>query len=284
MIDPLPAIVLAPGRDRPAPGHHPWVFSGAIARLDRSPHDEDEVDVLAADGSFVARGLYNARSQIRVRLYTWDRSERVDEALLAARLDRALELRRRLGLMDPEGGCRLVFAEGDGLSGLVVDRYRDLLSVQLTSLALGFRRDLLLDLTEERVRPHGVLLRTERESSKMRGSRRDGLLRGSAPDGPVPVVENGLTFLVDLRTGQKTGYFLDQRENRRTVAALTAGRRIADVFCYTGGFTLPCLRAGAASVVGIDVSANAVGMAAANARANGLDDGRARFEVGDAFR
>ncbi len=273
------------GRERPLLGGHPWVFSGAIARVQGDPQDGDEVDVFGADGSFVGRGLYNGKSQIRVRLYTWDAAERIDEAFFAERIDRALELRRLLGLMDPEGGCRLVFSEGDGLSGLVVDRYRDVLSVQLTSLALASRKGLLLDLLEARLRPAGVLLRTEKGVLDEEGlEARDGILRGVAPEEPMPVIENGLTFLVDLRTGQKTGYFLDQRENRKTVATLAAGRRVADMFCYSGGFTLPCLRAGAASVVGVDVSATAIALAAENARANGLDDGRVRFEASDAFR
>ncbi|MSR36931.1 MAG: class I SAM-dependent rRNA methyltransferase [Gemmatimonadetes bacterium] len=285
MSERLPAVVLAPGRDHPARARHPWVFSGAVARVEGSPEDGAEVDLLAADGTFIARGLFNSKSQIRVRLYSWDAAERIDEALFARRIDGALALRASLDLMTPHGGCRLVFSEGDGLSGLVVDRYRDILSMQLTSLALGLRRELLLDLLEERLRPAGVLLRTEKGVLEEEGlEARDGLLRGTAPDEPIPVVENGLTFLVDLRTGQKTGYFLDQRDNRVAVARYAQGRRIADVFCYTGGFTLPCLRAGAASVVGVDMSATAVGLAAANAGANGLDDGRVRFETSDAFK
>lgn len=285
MSDRLPAVVLAPGRDRPARGRHPWVFSGAIASIRGEPGDGDEVDVVDGRGGFIARGLFNSKSQIRVRLYSWDAAERLDEGFWASRLDAALALRRTLGLLDPEGGCRLVFSEGDGLSGLVVDRYRDVLSVQLTSLALGLRRDVLLDLLEERLRPRGVLLRTEKGVLEEEGlEARDGLLRGAVPDEAMAVVENGLGFLVDLRTGQKTGYFLDQRDNRVAVARYAAGRRVADVFCYTGGFTLPCVRAGASSVVGVDVSAAAVELARANLAANRLDEGRVRFEASDAFK
>jgi 23S rRNA (cytosine1962-C5)-methyltransferase len=284
-VNDLPTVVLERGRDRPARGRHPWVFSGAIARIEGHPEDGDEVDVVALDGSFVARGLYNSKSQIRVRLYSWDRAVRIDDAFLAERLDAAIDLRESLGLLAPEGGCRLVFSEGDGLSGLVVDRYREWISVQLTSLALARRRERLIDLLEERLRPTGVLLRTEKGMLEEEGiEATDGLLRGSAPEEPVAVVENGLSFLVDLRTGQKTGYFLDQRDNRRAVAALAGARRVADLFCYTGGFTLPLLRAGAASVVAVDVSQRAVELARANARANDLDAGRVHFEVSDAFK
>ena len=281
----LPTVVLERGRDRPARGRHPWVFSGAIARIEGRPEDGAEVDVVALDGSFVARGLYNSKSQIRVRLYSWDPGIRLDDAFFAGRLDAAIGLRDSLGLLAPEGGCRLVFSEADGLSGLVVDRYREWISVQLTSLALARRSERLIDLLEERLRPTGVMLRTEKGMLEEEGlEATDGLLRGSAPEEPVAVVENGLSFLVDLRTGQKTGYFLDQRDNRRAVAPLAAGRRVADLFCYTGGFTLPLLRAGAASVVAVDVSQRAVELARANARANGLDGGRVHFEVSDAFK
>ena len=281
----LPRVFLAPGRDHPARGRHPWVFSGAIARTDPDIPDGAEVDVVASAGAFVARGLFNSRSQITVRLYSWDEAERLDEAFWARRIDAALGLRHMLGSMDPTGGCRLVFSEGDGLSGLVVDRYRDVLSVQLTSLALASRRELLLDLLAGRLRPPGIMLRTEKGVLEEEGlEARDGLLRGAAPEGPMEVVENGLRFLVDVRTGHKTGYYLDQRDNRVAVARYAPGRRIADVFCYTGGFALPCLRAGAASVVGVDASAPALQLAAANARLNGLDDGRVRFEASDAFK
>jgi 23S rRNA (cytosine1962-C5)-methyltransferase len=281
----LATVMLDRGREAPFRGHHPWVFSGAIARVVGEPADGDEVAVQAADGTFVARGLFNAQSAIRVRLYSWDAAVPIDEAFFARRFDAAIALRSSLGLMDGAGGCRLVFSEGDGLSGLVVDRYRDILSVQLTSLALATRRELLLDLLEERLRPRGILLRTEKGVLDEEGlEARDGLLRGTAPEEPVTVVENGMTFLADLRTGQKTGHFLDQRDNRLAVARLAVGRRVADVFCYTGGFTVPCLRAGATEVVGVDVSAAALGLAAANVSANGLADGRVRFHQGDAFR
>ena len=278
-------MVLERGREGPAIRRHPWIFSGAVALLEGDPSDGDEVDVLAHDRSFVARGLFNSRSQIRVRLYAWDPAERIDEAFLAARLDAAITLRKALGLTDPVGACRMVFSEGDGLSGLVVDRYRDLLSVQLTSLALARRRELILDLLEARLSPVGVLLRTQKGVLDEEGlEARDGLLRGSVPDEPVPVVESGITFGVDVRTGQKTGHFLDQRDNRQAVATLAPGRRVADVFCYTGGFALACLHAGTRSVTAVDSSERAVQSAGANVRANRLDDGRVRFEVSDGFR
>ncbi len=278
------AVVLAPGRDRPVRGRHPWVFSGSVARLRGSPEDGDVVDVLAHDGGFVARGLYNGRSQIRVRCYAWDAAQALDDAFWAGLLDAAVALRRGLGLLDPEGGCRLVFSEGDGLSGLVVDRYRDHLAVQLTSLALARRSDVLLDHLETLLAPASITLRTEKGILEEEGLElSDGLLRGREPDGPLTLVENGLRYRVDVRTGQKTGFYLDQRENRVRAAAFAPGRRAADVCCYTGGFTLPLLRAGAASVVGVDVSSAALALARDNLAENGLDDERAELVEANAF-
>jgi 23S rRNA (cytosine1962-C5)-methyltransferase len=256
-----------------------------VRRVEGDPEDGDEVEVHAADGSFVARGLYNSRSQIRVRLYSWDRAQSLDDGFFAARLDEALALRRELGLMGDRSACRLVFSEGDGISGLVVDRYGGWLAVQLTSLALARRLENLLDALEERLHPRGIYLRTEKGILEEEGLEvEDGLLRGEASEDAISVEEGGNTYLVDVRVGQKTGFFLDHRENRARAASFAAGRRVADVFCYTGGFTLPLLRAGAASVVGVDVSAGALELARRNLTANGLDRAPAELVRTDAFR
>jgi 23S rRNA (cytosine1962-C5)-methyltransferase len=281
-----PRVRLEAGRERPLLGRHPWVFSGAIRRVEGEPSDGDEVDVYTSDGAFVARGLFNSRSQIRVRLYSWTPGVPLDDAFFAERLARALALRRALGLLEGErSAARLVFSEGDGLSGLVVDRYGPWIAVQLTSLALARRLDGVLDALEALLHPRGVYLRTEKGILEEEGLELvDGRLRGDEPEEPIPVEEASLTYLVDLRIGQKTGFFLDHRLNRARAAAFAPGRRVADVFCYTGGFTLPLLRAGAASVVGVDVSAPALELARRNAAENGLDGPRLELVRSDAFR
>jgi 23S rRNA (cytosine1962-C5)-methyltransferase len=290
-MTPPPRIVLARGRERPFLGRHPWVFSGSIEREDGGPTDGDVVEVVAHDGAFIARGLYNSRSQIRVRLYTWQPDTPLDESFWRERVDRAVGLRRDLGLLGPDSGSRLVFSEADGLSGLTADRYAGWLAVQFTSLALWSRREVLLDALEEALaagggpRAKGIVLRTERGILEEEGLEvADGPLRGAEPTGPVEIVENRLRWRVDLRTGQKTGAYLDQRDNRAHAASLAEGLRVADVCCYAGGFTLPMLAAGAASVVGVDVSRTALELAEANLALNGLDDGRARLVASDAFR
>jgi 23S rRNA (cytosine1962-C5)-methyltransferase len=275
-------VVLQPRRARPFYGRHPWVYAGAIAHVEGEPADGDVVDLVSHDGTFVAQGLYNSRSKIRVRLYSWDAAVPLDRAFFHDRLDAAIRLRRTLGLDDPGRACRLVFSEGDGLSGCIVDRYDRWLVVQFTSLALAQRRDLFAELLVELVRPAGIYLRTERSIGKLEGLElHDGPLWGETPAGPVSVEEDGITCLVNLAEGQKTGFYLDQRNNRLAVARLAAGRRMLDAFCYTGGFGLHASRAGALEVLGIDQSEPALALARENARLNGLNN--LTFHPGDVF-
>jgi len=232
----------------------------------------------------VARGLFNGRSQIRVRLYTRDPAP-LDDAFFAERIRAAVRLRTEiLGLGDPAGACRLVFSEGDGLSGLTVDRYGPWLSVQLTSLALARRRDALLDALRRAVAHEGVMLRTEKGILEEEGLElRDGPLVGTPPEAPIEVVDAGLRFGVDLRTGHKTGFYLDQRENRLRAAAYAAGRTVADVFCYSGGFGVAAAVHGATRVTAVDASGPALDLAEENAARNGVLE-RVGTVRSDAFR
>jgi 23S rRNA (cytosine1962-C5)-methyltransferase len=249
------------------------VYAGAVAAVEGAPADGDVVDLVSHAGHFVARGLYNSRSKIRVRLYTWDEETALDRDFFGERLRAAIRLRGLLVLDGPGRACRLVFSEGDGLSGCTVDRYDRWLVLQFTGLGLALRRDLLAELLVELVQPEGIYLRTERGIGRLEGLEiHDGPLWGSLPDGAVTIEENGLRFLVNLTEGQKTGFYLDQRDNRAAAAALAAGRRVLDAFCYTGGFGLCAARAGASSVLGVDQSAPALELARGNARLNALDN------------
>jgi 23S rRNA (cytosine1962-C5)-methyltransferase len=276
-------VLLQPRRARPFYGGHPWVFAGAVAAVEGEPADGDEVELVAHGGAFVARGLYNSKSKIRVRLYNREPAVALDRAFFGDRLASAIRLRQLLSLDGPGRGCRLVFSEGDGLSGLVVDRYDRWLVAQFTSLAMAMRRDLFAGLLAELTGAEGIYLRTERGVGALEGLElHDGPLWGSLPAGPVAIDEDGVKFLVNLAEGQKTGFYLDQRDNRRAVARLAAGRRVLDAFCYSGGFGLHCARAGAESVLGLDQSEAALDLARDNARLNGLD-GRMSFQRGDVF-
>jgi len=269
----LPRVVLLPKRARPFYGRHPWVYAGAIASVQGNPDDGAEVDLVSSAGNFVARGFFNSRSKIRVRLYSWAEDVRIDGAFIRDRLAAAIHLRRHvLKLEGPGRACRLVFSESDGLSGVTVDRYDRWLVVQFTSLGLAHRRQQVVDALVALEQPEGIILRTERGIGQLEGlDAQDGLLWGQAPDGPVVIEEGGLRFLVNLAEGQKTGFYIDQRDNRQAAAHYAAGRRVLDAFCYTGGFGLHARRAGASEVISVDVSQPALDLGQQNAQMNGLD-------------
>jgi 23S rRNA (cytosine1962-C5)-methyltransferase len=279
-----PRVTLLPRKAQPFYARHPWVYPGAIAEVVGDPADGAEVDLYSSAGHFIARGLFNARSKIRVRLYCWQPGQALDHAFFAAACDRALRLRRDLlRLTGPESACRLIFSEGDGLSGMTVDQYGQWLCVQFTALGLAQRRDLIAQVLAEVVQPRGIYLRTERGIGSLEGLQvRDGLLWGEPPPDDLTIREGPLLFRVNLREGQKTGFYLDQRDNRQLVARLAVGRRVLDAFCYTGGFGLHAAAAGAESVECVDSSAAALELARLNAQLNGLTQ-RTQLVQADVF-
>jgi 23S rRNA (cytosine1962-C5)-methyltransferase len=270
----LPRVVLKPRRARPFYGRHPWVYAGAIDAVEGDPADGAEVDLLSHTRNFVARGLYNGKSKIRVRLYSWSPETFLDRAFFRQRLACAIHLRRDILKLDtPKSACRLVFSESDGLSGCTVDRYDRWLVVQFTGLGIAQRREMLVEVLVELLQPEGIFLRTERGIGKLEGLElQDGPLWGKLPDEPVIIEEDGLRFMVNLAEGQKTGFYLDQRDNRSAVARFAGGRRVLDGFCYSGGFALHAGRAGAREVIGVDASEPALVLARENARLNALDN------------
>src|SRR5262245_6500876 len=276
-------VILKPKRAQPFFGRHPWVFAGAIERVESSPADGDEVDLVSTAGNFVARGLYNSQSKINVRLYSWEEGVPLDRAFFRNHLESALRLRHDiLKLNSPDAGYRVCFSESDFLSGMIVDRYGDWLTVQFTALGLSNRREMLIEVLRELLNPRGVYLRTEKGIGKLEGVElHDQLLWGEAPPADLSIAENGMRFFVNLAEGQKTGYYLDQRDNRVAVAKLCGGKRVLDCFCYTGGFGLYAAKGGAAEVLGVDASEPALELARRNAQVNGLSN--ITFENADVF-
>ncbi len=275
-------IVLKPRKARPFYGRHPWVLDSAVDRVEGTPADGDVVDLLSEKGKFIARGIFNSQSRIRVRLYSWDSAQALDEAFWRGRIANALRLRKDIGYDAPRGAARLVFSEADGLSGLIVDRYGPHLSIQITAQAMAVRLEQIVAMLVELTDAQSVVLRTERGISRAEGlDLHDGPYWGTPPDGPFLIQEHGLQFAVDLAEGQKTGMYLDQRENRLAAASYFRGRRVLDMFCYTGGFSLAAAVAGAKETLGVDSSAKAIALAEANAQRNGVAG--ARFQIGDGF-
>ncbi len=279
-----PQIRLKPGRQKPLLRRHPWIFSGAVAAVEGDPGSGETVEVLDAGGQFVARGAYSPESQIRVRIWSFDPEEQIDAAFFRARLGRALALRQSLQLGNVSSAMRLVHAESDGLPGLVVDRYRDTLVIQVLSAGIERWRQTLADLLLEQTDAERIYERSDVEVRRLEGlPERTGLLRGDQPPELVDIVENEIRFGVDLRQGHKTGFYLDQRENRALVRQLATGREVLDAFCYTGGFTLNTLAGGAAAVTAVDSSTDALEQGRQNLDLNQFAPDAVEWVDGDVF-
>ena len=278
-------MILKPGRERSLLRRHPWVFSGAVAKLEGSPASGDSVRLRGADGRFLAWAAYSPHSQIRARVWSFEESESPGPAFFRRRIERALALRRALVPQEAGNALRLVHGEADGLPGFVADRYGDTLVVQVLSAGAERWRDTLADALGELTGCARIYERSDAEVRKLEGlPERIGALRGDAPAAPVEIVEHGLRYAVDVVAGQKTGFYLDQRDNRRSIRDLAAGREVLNCFCYSGGFSLAALAGGAGSVASIDSSGAAIELARRNAAANGLADSRAEWREADVFR
>ena len=281
---PTGRVILKPKRAQPFYARHPWVFAGAIERVEGSPADGDVVDLLSSTGGFVARGLFNSQSKIRVRLYSWDPERPLDHGFFRDRLVRAVALRHDVLRLNQGStpAYRVAFSEADLLSGMVIDRFGDYLTIQFTSLAMGLRRSMIAEILGELLQPKGIYLRTEKGIGQLEGLElHDGILAGERPPEEVLIEENGLRFAVNLTEGQKTGYYLDQRDNRVAVGRLARGRRVLDAFSYSGGFGIAAAQGGAASVECVDASEAALGLARRNAELNSLNI--LRFTHADVF-
>ena len=270
-------VYLRRGREQRVLGGHPWVFRSDIEREDGAA-DGLPVRVLTSAGRFLAMAVYNPRSQISLRILS-RRDEPVDGAFIRGRVRRALDYRRRFADLN---SCRLIFAESDGLPAVIADKFGDVIVVQILCLGMErFKADIVDALVKE-LSPRGVYERNDVPVRELEGlSQQTGLLWGEVPD-RVEMQENGVRFLVDVKEGQKTGFFLDQKENRAAIAPFVPGMRVLDCFTHTGSFALHAAHYGAAEVTGVDISEHACACALENARLNGVED-RVRFECANAF-
>ncbi len=284
-------ITLKPHKEKPVLNRHPWIFSGAIARVENAS-DGDTVDVRDAAGKFLARGYYNSRSQIVVRLWTW-RDEPIDRAFLRARLERAIRARDALINPDATNAYRLVNAESDGLPGLVVDRYAEFLVMQFLTLGVEQIKKELTELIGELTDARGVYERSDVDVREKEGLAASvGVLRGEEPPERVEIRENGLRFWVDVKRGHKTGFYLDQRENRARVGELvtrhlsrvTSSGEILNAFSYTGAFAVYAAKVNPrAHIINLDASRDALELARENMRLNGVE-AQGEFAEGDVFQ
>jgi 23S rRNA (cytosine1962-C5)-methyltransferase len=289
-MDGEPAVWLRPGKEKSLRRRHPWVYATAVDTVTGEPPAGATVAVRAADGAWLASAAYSPASSIRARVWSFTESDRIDAAWMRARVAAAVQARG--GLAASSNALRLVFGESDRLPGLIVDRYGDQLVTQFQGAGVDAWRAALIDALVAETGCRNVFDRSDGATRTREGLPAiSGVLAGDEPPEAIEVTEHGLRFLVDVRRGHKTGYYVDQRDNRRlarTLAAKVAERngraaRALNCFSYTGGFSVAMLAGGAASVHSIDSSADALRMAREHVRLNGLREEAATWEPADAF-
>ena len=274
----MATAILIPGKEKRVYSGHPWIFRSDIARVEGDVIPGDIVDVASSKGRFLCKALYNPQSQIALRVMSY-REEPIDRAFIFRRVKEAVDYRRTFADLR---SCRMIFAESDRLPALIVDSFGDVLVLQCLALGMErFKQDVVDALVEE-LHPAGIWERNDVPVRRLEGlDMTTGLLYGEVPD-RVEMVENGVRFLVDVKEGQKTGFFLDQKENRAAIAPFVRDKTVLDCFTHTGSFALHAGHYGAKAVTGVDISAYACAFATENARLNGLED-RVRFIEANAF-
>ena len=266
-------IQLLPGREKSLKRHHQWVFSGAIAKVKGNPEPGDTVLVTDSRGAGLALAAWSPQSQLSCRVWSFNPQDVIDREFFARVIRKAVDLRRRLGLLTPVSGCRLVAAEGDNLPGLTADWYAGFIVIQSASCGVERHKALLAELLMAETGAKGVFDRSDLSVRSREGlEQTTGVLLGEAPPELIGIEENGLRLLVDVRKGHKTGFYLDQRENRKAAADLVKpGDEVLNCFAYTGAFAAAVLKAGAKSVINVDSSAPALAMAEKNCKLNSAE-------------
>lgn len=260
-------VMLNKGREVRVESGHPWIFRSDVQEMRGGAVPGDVVEVISSKGRFLGRAMYNPASQITLRMLT-RQDEPVDRNFFAGRIQRAWDYRKAVA--DPDS-CRLIFAESDFLPGLIVDKFADILVLQSLSLGIERQKDMLVELLREIVPHRGMYERSDVPVRELEGMQQVKGFLSEPFDTRVEMMENGVRFQVDVENGQKTGFFLDQKENRAALKPLVKGRRVLDCFTHTGSFALHAAAFGAASVTGIDISEHAVACASENARLNGFE-------------
>jgi 23S rRNA (cytosine1962-C5)-methyltransferase len=282
-------VILKPGREKSVLRRHPWVFSGAVERVLGEPAMGDTVLICDSRGRPLAQGAYSPRSNIRLRVWSWDVDEAIDRAFFRIRLENAINMRQPYRQIEDRQGIysdayRLMHAESDGIPGLIVDRYANLLVLQCLSTGVERWRHTIADLLLEVTDARNIYERSDADVRELEGLEpRVGVLRGADLPERLQIAEGALSFLVDYRQGHKTGFYLDQRQNRQRVAQLSSQRDVLDCFSYTGGFALSALVGDARSVIAVESSAEAVTLAKDNLALNRLPEDRVEWVEGDVF-
>lgn len=277
-------VILKPGREKSLLHKHPWVFSGAIQSVEGSPNAGETLPVFSTNGVFLGFGAYNPASSISVRMWNFE-ERRIDQDFFSEKIYKAFNFRKNL----PEdlrrtNAIRLVYAEADNLPGLIVDQYDSFLVVQILTAGMEFWLKKVIDLLIDITKIQNVYERSDVDVRGLEGlGTRKGCLNGEEPTDFVEIVENEINYLVDIKEGQKTGFYLDQRNNRKRIRFFAPNQKILNCFSYTGGFTLPALRAGAKEVLSIDSSQSVIDLAKMNQEINGIEGKNSEYMCADVF-
>jgi 23S rRNA (cytosine1962-C5)-methyltransferase len=258
---------------------HPWIFANEVEKWDGDPKAGDLVDVYFSDGKFAGKGYFNAQSQIIIRLLTTEKKVVIDDEFFLNRINECWEYRKQIGYTE---NCRLVFGEADGLPQLIIDKFNDYFVIQTLALGIDTWKPAIVKALNAIFKPKGIFERNDVPVRELEGLPQQKGFLSSPFDTKIIIKENGLQFHVDIENGQKTGYFLDQQDNRRAIQHIVKGAEVLGAFTYTGTFEIHAAHYGAKSVLGLDISENAVQQANKNAQLNGLEN-IVQFQTANAF-
>lgn len=280
-------ITLKAGRDKSAIRRHPWIFSGAIDTVSGDPEFGESVEVYAYNGDFLGIAAYSPTSQIRARFWSFFEKTEIDELFFEERLETAIQLRESRGfsISNPLSAFRLIYAENDGIPGCIIDKYGEYYSVEILAAGPEKHREIIYNVLAKKTGCKGIFERCDSDVRKKEGmEKRTGVVYGIVPETPIPMEENGIRFLIDIRNGHKTGYYLDQRDARKRIGELSSGKKVLNCFCYTGGFGLFALKGNASHVYQVDVSKSALKIAKELLIENKLPTAKATHTEADVFQ
>ncbi len=281
----MKSVVLKKGREASLLRRHPWIFSGAVQKAQPKPKNGETVLILRHDGTPLAVGAFSGKSQIRVRIWSFDPTEPIDAAFFHTRIKQALAKRQALKLAETSNAYRLISSEADGLPGLIVDRYADFAVLQFLSAGAEFWKKEIVAAVNALLKPRGIYERSDSEARQKEGLQaQKGVLTGAEPPDRIEIEEHGLRFLVDVKNGHKTGFYLDQRANRLLVRRFAAGKEVLNCFAYTGGFGLAAAQGKAKHIVNVEAVGSLIAESERNVAVNDLNAQRFEHIKGDVFK
>ncbi|MGB5289420.1 MAG: class I SAM-dependent methyltransferase [Ignavibacteriaceae bacterium] len=280
----MSSVALKKSRDKLVERKHPWIFSGAIEKVEGNPSNGDTVQIFTSNKKLVGSGSFSPESQIRVRAWSFDPEEKIDGDFFRRKILLALEVRKQIIDTSQTNAYRIINAESDGLPGLIVDKYSDFLVCQVLSAGAELFKETFIETLNNIFKPAGIFERSDVEV-RIKESLQpiQGLLKGNVPDNLIEVRENGFKFLVDIKNGHKTGFYLDQRDNRELVSGFSRGKNVLNCFSYTGGFSVYALASGAEKVTQVEASASAIDLSLKNFELNNLNSSLVENINGDVF-